>query len=221
MIDVPGIIANIAYFQSLPPQEIERIVQSSQVIRLNAGDALFHEGEPAKGLYILHRGLVKVVRVSPEGRQLIIRAFHPGETFNEVGALDGTDNAATAVAGEKDTEVILVSGAAIRDLAGRYPELGSAMMTEMARKLRFAMARINRLALMDVKTRLIAFLVESVDESGMLQGYSQEELATRIGTVRQVLGRILGDLQRAGLVQSGRGWIRVIDLKALKDMLPD
>lgn len=222
MADMPDrveMIKAVSYFAILPPGEIERLAESSRLLRLDANETLFREGEPALGLYCLRRGRVKVVRYSPDGRQLIVREFRPGETFNEVGALDASDNAATAIAAEKDTEVVLVPGELVRALARKYPELDSAMMTAMAGKLRFAMGRMNELALMDVKARLAAHLLEHADESGSISGITHEELAARLGTVRQVLGRTLGELQKAGAVRVRRGSIQIVDRTILEDLV--
>jgi len=208
-------IRKIPYFTALPPDEVERLAASARLIAAANGEVLFREGEPAQGLYWLRSGRVKVVRYSPEGRQLIVREFRPGETFNEVGALDASENAATAVAGEEGTEALLIPGERIRGLAQRYPELDAAMMQAMACKLRFAMSRMNQLALLDVKARLAACLLERADEEGRVSGVTQEELAAELGTVRQVLGRTLAELQRAGIVEVKRGSIRILDREAL------
>lgn len=213
MIDI---INDINYFNELPEYEIKVLAEGARIIRADAEETLFVEGDPAAGLYYVVRGRIKIVRYSPEGRQLIVREFFPGETFNEVGALDATTNPASAVTDRKETEVALIPGELIRKLADRYPGLSTKMMNEMAKKLRFAMARVNNLALMDVKARLALKLLESMDESGLLLGLSHEELAAQLGTVRQVLGRALGELREAGIVEVRRGSIKVIDRDALE-----
>lgn len=218
MNEVDDVVRRIPYFAGLPGSEIQRLATSARLVTLDAGETLFHEGEPADGLYYLCRGRVKIVRYSPEGRQLIVREFRLGDTFNEVGALDGCENAATAIAEENGTHVMIIPGEVIRELAGRYPELGGEMMKEMAEKLRFAMGKMNSLALMDVKSRLAAYLLEEVGDSGTLKGVSHEELAAHLGTVRQVLSRALGDLQRSGAVEVRRGSIRILDSSLLLDM---
>lgn len=212
-------IKRIPYFSTLPEEEIVRLTARAKLVSYDAQTTLFHEGEPALGLYCLLKGRVKVVRFSPEGRQLIIREFRPLDTFNEVGALDAAPNAATAIADMDDTQVLLIPGDVVRELAARYPDLGNEMMKAMAKKLRFAMTRVNRLALMDVKERLCAWLLDTIDESLTVRGISQEDLAARLGTVRQVLGRALADLREAGLVEVGRGTIRVLDADGIQRLV--
>lgn len=212
-------IKRIPYFSTLPEEEIFRLASRAKLISCDAQTILFHEGDPALGLYCLLKGRVKVVRFSPEGRQLIIREFRAIDTFNEVGALDAAPNAATAIAETDDTQVLLIPGDVVRELASRYPELGNEMMQAMAQKLRFAMNRVNRLALMDVKGRLCTWLLDTIDESGTVRGISQEDLAARLGTVRQVLGRVLADLREAGLVEVSRGTIRVLDVDGMQRLI--
>ncbi len=215
MKSLEEIVKGISYFAGLPEHEIARLASSTRRVSLDSGETLFHEGEPADGMYYVCRGRVKIVRFSPEGRQLIVREFRTGETFNEVGALDSSENAATAIAEERDTLIVLVPGEVIRDLAHRYPGLSAEMVREMAEKLRFAMGKMNSLALLDVKSRLAAYLVEAAGETGVLEGVSHEELAAHLGTVRQVLSRALGELQRTGAVEVRRGSIRIVDVNRL------
>lgn len=211
-----ALLRDISYFEALPTDELEQVARVSRVITLESGEALFHEGDPAEGLYLVVRGGVRAVRYSPEGRQLIVREFHPGETFNEVGALDGSENAATAITTANPTEVLIVPGEKMRQLTREYPDFGQQVMRAMAEKLRYAMGKVNRLALMVVKARLASHLLESATDTGVLKGISQEELAAQLGTVRQVLGRALSEMQKAGIVEVGRGFIRIIDRDALE-----
>lgn len=209
------LIGNMTYFRQLPPAEINGLARHARFWRGDKGDAIFREGEPARGLYYLVKGRVQAVRHSPEGRRLIVREFSPGETFNEVGALDAVDNAATAVANEDGTKVLLIPGEQLRSLSARYPDLSQKIMLAMAEKLRYAMTSMNRLAFMDVKARLCAHLLEAAGPDQVLHDVSQEQLAGRLGTVRQVVGRALQELQAAGSVQVQRGRIKVLDRAAL------
>lgn len=211
------IIGRIGYFEALPFDEIEVLAKRSRFWHGTEEAILFSEGDPAAGLYYVVHGSVSVVRYSPEGRRLIVREFQPGETFNEVGALDGGENVATAMAARDDTLTLLVPGDVVRDLVARYPTLSNEMMQEMARKLRFAMTRVGRLGLMDVRARLSAWLLEHVGEDGTLRGVSQEQLAERLGTVRQVIGRALAELRDEGIIVAGRGFIQVLDKERLKE----
>lgn len=209
------LVRRIPYFASLPEPEVERLARAARFITLGAGETLFHEGEPAEGLYVLVKGRVRIVRYSPQGRQLIVRQFTAGESFNEVGALDASENPATAIVEEDGSELLLVPGDIVQQLVAAYPTLGQAMSQEMARKLRFAMEKMNTLALMDVKSRLAEHLLHAADERGVIEGVSHEELAAEIGTVRQVLTRALGQLQRQGAVEVKREFIRILDASLL------
>lgn len=213
------IIGRIPYFRELPAEEIEVLAQRARLWHGAEDAVLFAEGDTAAGLYYVVNGSVKVVRHSAEGRRLIVREFQPGETLNEVGALDGNENVATAIAGHRDTLALLIPGELVRELAARYPALSNEMMQEMARKLRFAMTRVGRLGLMDVKARLCAWLLDNMDEQNTLRGLPQEHVAEQLGTVRQVIGRALAELRDAGIVDVGRGFIKVIDKERLRELI--
>lgn len=219
-MDVTAILADMAYFTGVQAARLAQLAKSCRLIRLDAGETVFLESDPAQGLYGMVAGRVKAVRYSPQGREFVIREFEPPETFNEVGALDGGTNPATAVAAVNGTQVLLVPGEPIRRLAQEHPDLDVKLLQALTRKMRFAMQKMDQLALLEVKERLVIYLLEHDDAHDAVGRTSQEELAAQLGTVRQVLGRALAELQRCGAVQVGRGRIQVIDREALKGHLP-
>lgn len=211
VITVPAdeVIRHIAYFEALPPEEVAALARASVRRRYRPGSAIFAQGEPAAGLYCVVSGRVKAVRYSPHGRELIIRFFVPFETFDEVGALEGGQNPSSAIAAE-ESEILLIPTAVLAPLLRRYPQVDTRIMTAMAQKLRFAMNRFEQVTLYDVKGRVATFLLAQWRSGSRTCRLSQDELASMLGTVRQVAGRALAELQAAGAIKVRRGAIQIL-----------
>jgi CRP/FNR family transcriptional regulator len=206
---VVATLQSLSYFRDLDLEQLEQVAAQLRVTAYSKGEIIFAQGERAKGLYCLIDGKVKAVRYSPEGKEHIIRFFLPIDTFNEVGALDGGVNPATAIAAE-NSRIMLLPTRTLRPLLEKSPAVDTRIMTNMAHKLRFAMKQVEQLSMLDVKERLMRFLLDQWKTGHQECCLSQEELAAMLGTVRQVLGRALADLANQGAIEVGRGRIRVL-----------
>lgn len=206
---VEELIRRIPYFETLPADEMGALAARSVLHSYSQDSTIFAQGQPAAGLYCVVRGRVKAVRFSPQGRELIIRFFVPFETFGEVGALEGGENPSTAIAAE-DSEILLIPREALAPVLRRHPEVDTRIMTAMAQKLRFAMNRFEQVTLYDVKSRVAAFLLAQWQSGNATCRLSQDELASMLGTVRQVVGRALAELQASGAIKVRRGAIQVL-----------
>lgn len=210
-----SLLKKVPYFQDVVDDDLEELVPHARLLEFQDGEALFRIGEPALGLYFLVEGRVKAVRYSSDGRVMVLREFRTGETFNEVGAFETSLNPSSGIAVGKGVKVLLIPSEPLLQFMRKHPEVDHKIIKEMARKLRFAMGKVKQLGLMDVKSRLALHLLEHADENGVIQGTSQESLAAHLGTVRQVVGRILGDLQRKGAVRVDRGRITIVSRQKL------
>lgn len=215
--EIQAILHSVPYFSDLSAEQLEQVAQITQITTYAKGEVIFHQGEPAAGLYGVISGRVKAVRYSAEGKEYIVRFFVPTETFNEVGALDGGVNPATAIAAE-ESSVFLLPTAQLRPLLEGNSAMDTRIMAAMAQKLRFAMRQVEQLSMLDVKERLARFLGDQWRSGHQECRMSQEEMAAMLGTVRQVLGRALAELQAQGAVDVGRGRIRILKPDLL---LPD
>lgn len=211
-----AILRQIPYFETLAPEEVEELASAAHLRLYRASEVIFSQGQPAAGLWCVAAGRVKAVRFSPQGRELIIKFFEPYETFGEVGALEGGENPSNAIAAV-DSRILLVPRQALAPLLRRHPEVDTRIMRAMAQKLRYAMSRFEQATLFDVRTRLAAFLLAQRLSGQTVCRLSQEEVASMLGTVRQVVGRALAELQSAGAIRVRRGAIEILRPEVLQD----
>ncbi len=219
----PELLRRVPYFAGLGNDVLAALTAVSIQRQFMRGQLIFEEGEPCAGLYIVAAGEVKVFKLSPQGREQVIRQLGPGSTFNEVPVLDGGPNPASTAA-VTDATVCVISRADIRRLAQTYPAFAWALIESTARHARHLVLMVEDLSLRSVKARLARLLlVEAqrstasgeIDRSQMI---TQAEMAARLGTVREMIGRVLRDLADDGLIVFDRHRIVIKDQKRLADV---
>jgi CRP/FNR family transcriptional regulator, cyclic AMP receptor protein len=182
------------------------------------GQMIFLEGEPNEGLYLVEEGTVKICRFAADGREHILHLVHPGDTFNDVAALDGGPNPACATA---FNDVILwrVPRPELRRVAARHPELAWALIESIARRARYLVNVVQDLAMRNVKGRLARLLLEqaqAAEQGETMDALTQEEMASRLGTVREVVGRALRSLAAENIISMEKQHIVIVDRKRLE-----
>lgn len=199
-----------ALTSELTPYVVER--------SLDRGDILFLEGEPCAGLFMIVRGRVKIFKVSPQGREQILHVLGPGDTFNEVAVLDGGPNPASAATLTPATLLILTREPLL-DLIGRHSPLARSVIEHLASRTRHLILLVEDLSFRTVSSRLARLLLEEAgDTSRVPKRWTQEEMASRLGTAREVVSRALRQLESSGLLHRERHRLIILDRDTLEDM---
>lgn len=203
-------------FASLDKPVVERLIARAYPKRYSPGEILCMEGDPAAGLFICKSGWLKAARISPSGREQIIRYFGPGETFNEAGAIAEAPVPATITA-LKDSEVLMVPPESLLSLLEDETGLAAALCRMLAERVRYLVSLVENLSLKPVEARVAGYLLAAeVDgEVPRAAWLNHAELAARLGTVPDVLGRVLRNFEKAGLVSATRRTIRILDAGGL------
>jgi CRP/FNR family cyclic AMP-dependent transcriptional regulator len=178
---------------------------------------LFSEGDPSDALYVLLSGRVKVFGADEDGREVIFNIHGPGEWFGEV-ALDGGPRSASVMTLES-CRVVVIPGAEARALLVEHPQFPAQLVKKLGALLRHSTRSVKSLALQDVYGRLRDTLRSMTgSESGIGQiepKPTQQELAERVGSSREMVSRIFATLVRGGYVESAGS--RLVVLKKLPE----
>ncbi|MBI2831385.1 MAG: Crp/Fnr family transcriptional regulator [Chloroflexi bacterium] len=213
-------LRSIPYFAGLGDEEIRRI-ESGLVERSFAkGEILFVEGEPCQGLYLVKSGQVSIFKSSPEGREQVLFIARQGESFNDVPVLDGGPNPASAAAIEPST-VYIIPGETLLSLVADCPA-AMAIIKPLAARLRHLTIMVEDLSFRRVVSRLAKLLLEmAVVEGGPapIRRLTQDEMAARVGSVRDVIGRALKNLEKEGAIKIEGQRIAVVSPEKLRQML--
>lgn len=202
------------YFDELPEMVLKNIAAQTQLREYERGDVLFWEGDACAGLHILESGSIKLYRLSPQGRQYIISVLTEGATCNEVPAFDGGTNPVNVEALET-VRVWVVEPQLLRDLVSSNPEFALKVLNKFGQNLRGLVRKVSEMAFYQVTNRLARLIVEMPVEA-VRPHWTQEQLAARLGTVREVVARSLKELEKSGAIRIEERRIHVADREVLQ-----
>lgn len=197
------------YFDDLPEEMLEEISAHMHLREYQRGDVLFWEGDPCEGLNIVQQGSAKIFRLSPQGRQYIVRILQEGDTFAEVPAFDGAPNPVNVEALE-DCSVWVIEAEMLRGLILSQPQFAQKVLANFGRMLRGMVHKVSEMAFYQVTHRLARLIGEMAEEKPMPH-WTQEQLAARLGTVREVVSRSLKELERSGAIKVEDRRIQIVD----------
>lgn len=213
-----NVLRNIPFFAPLDDAALERVTAMTVVRKYNRGDIILLEGDTSGALHYVHTGLVKVFKTSPEGKEQVLRLIAAGYTFNDVPALDGGPNPASAAAVEA-SEIYLIRHLELRELIATRPEVALAVVKSLAGALRHLVVLVEDLSLRHVTARVAKLLLDqerSRESSRHRYHLTQQEMAAMVGTAREVVGRALKELEVAGAIEMRQGRAVVLNRERLE-----
>lgn len=208
-----------SYFSDLNDAVIDEIALGVSLRRYERDEVLFWEGDPCAGLHIIRKGSLKLFKVSPQGRELIISILREGASLNEVPVFDRGSNPVSAAALEL-TEVWVIEAGVIQDAMDRHHEICRAVIESLSGNLRMMVQKVEELSFYQVTNRLARLISQLPEEqlSGLASyRITQNQLAAQLGTVREVVARSLGELERSGAIKVRRRQIEIVDKTVLKN----
>jgi CRP/FNR family transcriptional regulator len=206
------------FFQGLSEISLQELAVNMSLRRFERGEVLFWEGDACAGLHILQKGSVKLFRISPLGRQHIFRVLQEGETCNEVPVFDGGANPVNVEALEETTAWV-VDAKAVQALMRKDPEFMLKTIENLSNRMRHLVQMVSEMAFYQVTNRLARLLTEIPAEELSGAGgmrWTQDQLAARLGTVREVVARSLRELERSGAIEAENRKIIVKDKEVLQ-----
>lgn len=215
--EILPLLSSVAYFQGIDEKTVQEIVRGVQRSQYDAGQLVLLEGEVAAGMYLVQTGCLKVSKIARDGREQILQFLEAGEVFNAVGVFTGQPNAATVTALEP-SQVWLIRRETMKKLMVTQPELAGRVIEELAGRVLHLITLVEDLSLRSVEARLARLLLENAVK-GRIQRQrwaTQVEIASRLGTVPDVVSRTMRKLAERGLIEISRRAIRVIDKEGLE-----
>jgi len=209
-------LRGIALLASLSDDMLARVAAAAVRHTYEAGESIIFEGDPCQAAYFIAEGQVRVYRLSPGGREQVLAQLGPGQAFNTVPPFQprGVNHATV----EALTPVTLYAVACqdLHRLVSDCPEFALAILQDFADRLNHLTNLVEDLSLRSVRGRLARFLLENADKSTVTRQWTQEEIAARLGTVRDMVGRTLRSFADGGLVRMDRQRIVLLDREGLE-----
>src|SRR5262245_10305038 len=221
--DKVAALRKTALFRELNEDELRALASRAVEQRLASGEILFMAGGEARGVYVVVEGAVRAFRESLDGREQVIHVERAGATIAEVPMFDDGAYPST-VAADEDSIMLFIDKADVRKLCLSHPNIALAALKLLATRLRRCAELVEALSLHEVDQRLARFLLEE----GRLRGtrsnktivfeivLTNQQIAARIGTVREVVSRALSRLQLNEFIEVSGRVVSIIDEDALE-----
>lgn len=203
----------VDYFKALAEDDFTELVRHVHVRHYAAGQLVMLEGEVCEGLYIVRDGRVRIYKMSPSGKEQVLRIIPSGESFNDVPVFDGGPNPASADCLD-ESDVGILTKVDAEHLLRTRPGFGSAMLRVFARRLRQLTTIVEDLSFHSVRARLARALLETSE--GGASHLTQRDLAELAGTAREVAGRELREMEREGAIRIARGVTTLLERQKLE-----
>ncbi|MCA9830322.1 MAG: Crp/Fnr family transcriptional regulator [Dehalococcoidia bacterium] len=222
----PEDIRLIPYLSSLSDDESEALARELPVTTYSPREMVLHQGEPVAGVYVTVAGRARLFVTSGDGKEQTLRILTRGDTFAEVPVFDGGDSPATVEALDH-FEVIVISRERLRALIRTHPDVADAVLQHFARRLRGFTAIIEQVSLQSVTSRLARYLYQTAKVEGTRSGstiivqreVTVHDLATIVGSVREVVTRYLKEFESQGILTISRREFVIHDMGALEVLL--
>jgi CRP/FNR family cyclic AMP-dependent transcriptional regulator len=214
----PQVLKTVPLFSSFSDQQLADLASWVQHRSYPRGAAILRAGEETDGLYMILSGRVKVLIPDEEGHEVILTVMGAQEFVGEMGLLDGLPSSATVEALEPCEMLRLPRAAFLSCLEGNG-EVAMLVLRNLVRRLRDADRQIESLALIDVYgrvARLIIDMAEEIDGQWVVQrAPPKQEIARMIGASREMVSRVVKDLQEKDLIRTDKRKIIVLDRKSM------
>ena len=216
-----GIISATPLFKGLPEKQLKEIEQIAVSRHFNKGEVIFLEGDDGNGFFLVAEGLVKIFKVSSEGKEQILHILGPGEPFGEVPVFSGQQFPASAET-IIESHLLFFPRTAFVNLISANPSLAMNMLAVLSMRLRQFTVQVENLSLKEVSGRLAAYLVYLADEEGkedaVTLNISKGQLASLLGTIPETLSRVFTRMTELNLIEMDGRNIKLLDRSGLEEL---
>lgn len=220
-VDPYPLLSRVALFSDLSETELHALAHRTVRQHVPAGEMIFSEGDPCAGFYVVEEGEVKIFKTAPSGREQVLTIDRAGQSLAEVPVFDGGPYPASGIT-MTHTTLLFVSKRDFRALVLEHPEIGLKVLKNVGSRLRRLVALIEELSFTTVRSRLVMLLVRLARTVGTptsrgieLTLPANQEMASQIGTVRELVSRNLGRVQAEGLIRLDGKCLIIPDVDAL------
>jgi len=208
------LLRNVPLFSVLPENQLALLTGVVSRKSFPRGTTIIAAGDVTESLYVVISGRMKVMMSDDEGREVILAILGTGEYFGEMGLVDDSPRSASVVALEA-CELLSLSKRDFKNCLNDNFEMAMTVMRGLVKRLREADKKIGSLALMDVYgrvARLLLEMAETIDgQKVVTKKLAKQDIAKMIGASREMVSRVMKDLQTGGFIEVRAGSIFLRD----------
>jgi CRP/FNR family transcriptional regulator, anaerobic regulatory protein len=221
MLGTPEWISLFPAIARLTAEVRKPLIENGVIVALKAGSRIFGPGHAPDSFILLIDGTLRIQQVSEGGREIVLYRIAAGESCPLTTAcmMNYEDYLAEAVA-ETDIRAVAVPRATFDGLIAASSEFRQFVFTAISRRVTNLFRVIDDVAFQRMDIRLAQKLLELASDTNQLD-ITQQQLAAELGTVREVVGRMLNEFQRRGWVEASRGSIAICNRPAIESLARD
>jgi len=184
-------------------------IEESKVLEIEPGTVILKEREFIKVIPLVLEGSIKLRKQDPTGREIIFYHIEPGESciLSITSCLNEKESKAEAII-EKTTRLIAISAREVREWMDTYPSWRKFVVKLYYDRMTEVMTLLDMVIFKSVDTRLVQYLNEKAVNQELK--ITHQQLAGELGTAREVISRLLKQMEREGIISLDRGMIRII-----------
>jgi CRP/FNR family transcriptional regulator len=196
-------------FQKTPRSLMQEMLSTGRQQTIPEGARIYAEGDACQGIAFVLSGQIRVYKIGETGREITLYEIGPGETciLNASCILSGTTYPANAVA-SSEVRVLVVPAAGFREMVKRIDEMRNFVFSLLSERLSTVMELVEEVAFGRMDQRLMDYLIEKSENSKLET--THQKIANDLGTSREVVSRLLKDMERSGRIRLSRSSITLI-----------
>lgn len=212
-------------FSSLSDDSLGQLIQGMREQRWSAGQLIFTRGDAGDHMFAVLSGRIRLVLANSRGREIVLRTLGPGDILGEMALLDGEPRSADATAAEATTCLVLTR-ARFETVARQRPDVGLALARHLSAHLRRTNFQMESIALYDLQTRLVRFLLHTLAQTPdpgagrhrrLTLGVNQTDVSAILGASRPKISQAFQTLIATGAIRRDGGDL-LCDIDALTDL---
>jgi CRP-like cAMP-binding protein len=222
MADSYWYIKNCDLFSQVSPEDVAWLESKSSMRKLKRGESVYLPNDSSEGILLVASGRIKICHSTPQGKQSIIGFVDPGEIFGELALLDNSPRENLAQAAEK-TVLVMIPRTDLLAIVQKYPAIVLGVTKLIGLRRQRVERRLRNLLFRSNRDRVIHLLLELAEKYGQRTNdgielkirLSHQEMASIIGSTRETVTVVLGQLQSENLLSIARRKIFLLSLEKL------
>jgi CRP/FNR family transcriptional regulator len=209
------------FWEHLAPGEKELLVEHTSLRHFSKGEIIHSPDEHCEGVMLVLRGELRPYLLSDEGREVTLYRTSEGDVCILTASCVLTAISFDVfVEASDETDVMMTEASAFRELTEGNIYVRCYGYEQATRRFSDVMASMQRMMFMSIDRRIASFLLREAEDCGSLTvKKTQQEIASSVGTAREVVSRTLGSFEKKGIVRTFRGGAVITDIEGLKKML--
>ncbi|MCL7929310.1 Crp/Fnr family transcriptional regulator [Halomonas llamarensis] len=219
------LLGGVPWLSDLTKAERTELLSQSRVACIEDDEWLFHQDTPAEWLYIVIKGLVRLVRAARDGSQATIRHVERGGTLGELSMVSNLGNYLYSAEAKRMTHVIVLPAAACRQVLDAYPACRAEFMSRLALELTDRLEDLALVTQCDAMARLVSYLLRQMPRGRVRTPYTLRLslpkiwLADQLSMTPETLSRMLAKLRDQQMIETSRQRLTVLDEPGLRRLL--